>query len=133
MTVVTIAVWLGFEPGNLLLFLTIPVILIAERGIPTTVVFFGLSIPPGGASVLRWILKMRSFEYLCLSFMFPELNETVDCWLSVKFYIHIVAVSLGFLQIFLYRFVQPYNIRELLEQGGEATPGWRKRENDSKP
>jgi lysophospholipid acyltransferase 7 len=93
------AFWHGIHPGYYLSFLTIPPNLIAEelmaaafRSKQTEEVGDKSSKFKLNAAVFDWIcwfFKMRSFDYMCMSFLLLGLYETVRYWYSIYFIVHV--------------------------------------------
>ncbi|BHF69824.1 Lysophospholipid acyltransferase 7 [Sparganum proliferum] len=118
-TMMMSAFWHGVEPGYYLAFLPIPFAMLAEDGIATVVVsFFGSSLPPGTVSLLRWLFKMRIFEYFAMAFLLLDAPSILTYWASLNYVMHILIAVLLFLHLLLFKFVSPLALKTVLHPQG---------------
>jgi len=93
-TMTVSAFWHGVHAGYYLSFLTIPPNLVAEELMSAA--FRGDGSNPRRARTFDWIcwfFKMRSFEYMSMSFLLLGFSATLRYWSSIYFVGHIVIVS----------------------------------------
>ncbi|VDL97017.1 unnamed protein product [Schistocephalus solidus] len=118
-TMLTSAFWHGLEPGYYLAFLPMPFAILAEDGIATAVVFFfGCSLPPGTVSLLRWLFKMRIFEYFAMAFLLLDAPSILTYWASLNYLMHFLIAGLVLLHLLLFKFVSPLALKTVLHPRG---------------
>jgi len=91
LTMTVSAFWHGVHAGYYLSFLTIPPNLIAEDLMRSAL----RSTDPGQTTRFDWIcwfFKMRSFEYMSMSFLLLGFTATLRYWSSIYFLGHVVIV-----------------------------------------
>ncbi|XP_017321110.1 lysophospholipid acyltransferase 7 [Ictalurus punctatus] len=90
-TMLVSAFWHGLDAGYYLSFLTIPVCIAAELSMESCV---RARLGAEGQKMFDWVhwfLKMRTYDYICMSYVLLNASDTLHYWSSIYFLIHVVA------------------------------------------
>ncbi|KAL3308358.1 Lysophospholipid acyltransferase 7 [Cichlidogyrus casuarinus] len=98
------AYWHGLRSGYYLSFATVPLALAAETYLENIIHSLGFLLPPGSLWIMRWLLKMRVFEYCAMGFLLLDLEPSLRYWASIHFCVHIALVFICIWGVFVHYF-----------------------------